>query len=412
MPSRSVVTRENLSRDFVVEAALPGGGCLRLNLSTQFTRDPVTGLISVTVGGVGISEDVGNIIEMRDDGLYAIAGAATVAVSEQAGNIIELLEDGLFAPPADPARPVDAADASIIVTDGAGDPSPHVVGVRRSVDAGNQIELRGDGLFVPASGGGAADPFGVVVYDLAEETGTPGEGTHTLLASDHMKFAVFRGFMFGAHIDLQSGTSYPDDFEAVIIGETGALITLSAAEGVTLNGIDGGSVRCGPMMGSLRIKRLSADRWIAVGAGTDEWTSALKIEADGLRVKVASRPDNAISIIPGSGPETGIFAGPPEILVQEVEIPSFEVAPEHAGMVIELGPTSAATIDPMAEYPPFTEYTIVRAGAFTFTVPAGATVNGVAGPTSYNVAALPGGIVLKAKDDGTFLLMGDATVVP
>lgn len=415
MPSRSVVTRENLSRDFVVQAGLPGGGCLRLNLSTQFTRDPETGLISVTVGGVAISEDAGNIIEMRDDGLFATAGTAEVAISANAGNIVTLEEDGLFVPPppAAPAqRPVGPGDASVAVGDGAGDPSPYEVAVRRSADAGNQIELRTDGLFVPASGGGGGGAaFGVIIHDLAEIT-EPGDEVHTILAAENLNYLIFRGAMEGVALTAQATAAYPDDFEVMLIREVpGQILSISAPPGVMLNGIEEVSITVGPMLGGIRLKRIAADRWIAHGLSTDEFTSALRIGQSGIGIKIAEVPGNTVSIRPGAGLDSGLFAGPPEVIVQNVEIPTRTITGDEAGKIVELGPVTDAALSGVETYEPLSEYTLVRAGGgFTVSIPSGFTVNGLAGPQTYDVTALPGGVVLKVREDGEWLLMGDATL--
>jgi hypothetical protein len=46
---RKVVTPENLTKDFVIDLMLPGGKVVQLNLNTsQFSRDPMTGMISIT----------------------------------------------------------------------------------------------------------------------------------------------------------------------------------------------------------------------------------------------------------------------------------------------------------------------------------------------------------------------------
>lgn len=416
MPSRSVVTRENLSRDFVIQAGLPGGGCLRLNLSTQFTRDPETGLISVTVGGVAISEDAGNIIEMRGDGLFATAGAAAVAISANAGNIVTLEEDGLFVPPppAAPAqRPVGPGDTSVAVVDGAGDPAPYEVAVRRSADVGNQIELRDDGLFVPeGGGGGGGGAFGVIVHDLVEIV-VPGDEVHTILASENMNYLVFRGMMGQAILSPQASVAYPADFEVVIIrDEPGSTFAITAGIGVILNGEDEGEVRCGPMSGGIRLKRVAADRWVAHGLATDEFNSAIRITSGGVQVKIAQIPGNTVTIRPGTGMDSGLFSGPPEVMIQNVEIPSRVIEAYDAGKIIELGPVTDASLSEFESYVPLSEYTLVRAGgAFTITIGAGFTVNGLSGPQTYNVTALPGGAVLKVREDGEWLLMGDATLV-
>lgn len=100
MPAKSVVTRSNLSRDFVVNPAKTHGGALELNLDPgDFTRNPTTGRISVTGGGGGgggevvISPQPGNIAELLGDGLFV---PDTSSVSAVAGNIIQVLPDGIY----------------------------------------------------------------------------------------------------------------------------------------------------------------------------------------------------------------------------------------------------------------------------------------------------------------------------
>ena len=126
MPARSIVTRENLSRDFAINPAAPHGGPLELNLNpAHFSRNPTSGMVSVTVGGgggggdVSVSADAGNIIEMRDDGLFADAPSASVEISDDAGNLVEGRADGLFVG-AEPISSRSGNMASRITGSGAG----------------------------------------------------------------------------------------------------------------------------------------------------------------------------------------------------------------------------------------------------------------------------------------------------
>lgn len=95
MPSRSVVTRENLSDDFEIDPENPSGA-LKVNIGAGLSRNPETGAIDADAGGwPGLSADVGNVAETRDDGLYVPAGS--VAISEANGNLIRPESDGIYA---------------------------------------------------------------------------------------------------------------------------------------------------------------------------------------------------------------------------------------------------------------------------------------------------------------------------
>lgn len=122
MPARSVVTKENLSADFVVDAG-NASGPLRLNLNpSHFSRNSETGLISATGGGggggwPGISEQEDNQAELVEDGVF-VPPAGPPAISARQGNTITADWDGLYSgAPAISQNPVEVSDRLIVADD-------------------------------------------------------------------------------------------------------------------------------------------------------------------------------------------------------------------------------------------------------------------------------------------------------
>ena len=227
MPARSIVTRSNLSRDFTINPLSPFGGPLNLNLNpAHFSRHPTTGLISVTGGGGGggatveISEDAGNIIEMRDDGLYATAAATDAAVSEDAGNIIEQRDDGLYA-------------ANEAISSRSGNMASRIVG-------------GGAGLYVGAPAVHSVTSAGGYVVASAQ-------ANQMILLSGAAITATVppSGILVGAEYTLLRVGSY---------------FTVDFPSGVSANGIAGPcSFTVQSLPNGVVLKCLAADQWILLG---------------------------------------------------------------------------------------------------------------------------------------------------
>lgn len=224
MPSRSIVTRENLSSDFAIQ---PGNasGPLVLNLNpAQFSRNPLTGLISVTVGGGG-----GSVTISPEDGTITINAAPggftiSVAISEDAGNAVEARADGLFVPEQAP---------------------PDV-----SADPGNQIAARIDGLYAGAS----------------EFSNLPTSGTPS--AVDLPTGSPNRMFLLGSSVttlNVVNSGAYLVGAEYTVVKQSGAFV-VSIPSGVTLNGTPGpATFDVGGLPDGVVLKNVGANLWVALG---------------------------------------------------------------------------------------------------------------------------------------------------
>ncbi len=226
MPARSIVTRSNLSRDFTINPLSPFGGPLNLNLNpAHFSRHPTTGLISVTGGGGGsatveISEDAGNIIEMRDDGLYAAAAATDAEVSAGAGNIIEQRADGLYA-------------ANEAISSRSGNMASRIVG-------------SGAGLYVGAP----------AVHSVTSA------GGYVVASAQANQMILLSGAAITATVP-SSGILVGSEYTILRVGSE---FTVDFPSGVSANGIAGPcSFTVQSLPNGVVLKCLAADQWILLG---------------------------------------------------------------------------------------------------------------------------------------------------
>lgn len=228
MPSRSVVTRENLSLDFEILPSNPSGP-LRLRLSaSHFLRDPETGEISVIGSGGGIYTlvEAGNAgIDVDTvEGGYSVG----VVVSAAEGNQISIAEDGLFVPaPEDVVIPETAV---------SGDP-------------GNQIALRVDGVYA-----GASDFDTLVAVIETDYAILPQEAPNIMLilASDVLE------------VQIPSDPTYLVGAEYTLV-KTSAF-TVSVPTGVSLNDVFGpATFDVGALPDGVVVKNIGEDQWVAMG---------------------------------------------------------------------------------------------------------------------------------------------------
>ncbi len=227
MPSRSIVTRSNLSRDFAINPAAPHGGPLELNLNpAHFSRNPTSGMVSVTVGGggggteVSVSADAGNIIEMRADGLFASASSASVEISDDAGNLVEGRADGLFVG----AEPISS----------------------RSGNMASRITGSGAGLYVGAP----------AIHSVTASAG------YTISAAHANQMILLSGDAVTATVPT-SGILAGAEYTILRIGSE---FSVNIPAGVEANGIAGPCVfSVQALPNGVVLKCLAADQWILLG---------------------------------------------------------------------------------------------------------------------------------------------------
>lgn len=249
MPSRSVVTRENLSLDFEILPSNPGGPLrLRLN-NAHFQRDPETGEISVIGSGGGVS-----ITLAASDDAIVVSGVeggyeVGLAISEAPGNAVEIRADGVFVPVAEapPAMDVTSDNAGISVNTVEGGVA---IGAVISGEIGNQIEMRGDGLYAGAS---------------AFETVPPVIETDYAILPDQNPNRLFMLESGVAEVRILEGVTYATGAEYTLVKAGGAFI-VAIEVGVTLNGVSGpADFDVGALPDGVVLKSLGAGQWIALG---------------------------------------------------------------------------------------------------------------------------------------------------
>jgi hypothetical protein len=172
-PSGGLYVRASQSGAAVSSVAVTDSNSLDLSVS------PATGDVNIT-GGVKVSTDANNALSIRGNGLYvptsdtsgitsitvmpspsidmtaqtnggAVTLASAVNVSATTGNLLTTQVDGLFvAKPTSDVTSVTAFDGSIVTSPVNGTGAVQVR-AQRSNQAGNQLQIVADGLFVPES---------------------------------------------------------------------------------------------------------------------------------------------------------------------------------------------------------------------------------------------------------------------
>lgn len=99
----------------------------------------------VPTGAVEISEEDGNLIEQKADGLFV--GKTEPDISFDDDNILEKKEDGLYVPKTE--IDISPDEDNILEKKDNGLYVPEIKGVEISEEEGNTIELKEDGLYVP-----------------------------------------------------------------------------------------------------------------------------------------------------------------------------------------------------------------------------------------------------------------------
>lgn len=339
---------------------------------------------------VRVSDDAGNIIQERDDGLYAPTPAAArsveaanagisvstdsdsynvgARVSPNAGNALTITGNGLFVPTAEPGTMSTVSSGSPGISVDADD-TDYAVSVVISPDAGNQLEERVNGLYVPPGEGG--EPVRLLeigsitnIVESPDGTFTPVYVRETMVVPADTQYVQLQG-----SLPTDDGTFYEtylvrDDMEG-----SGWAVTWGLGEYV--NGVEGpGSIGVGGG-GSMHIITSEDGEWQVLAA------------------------DKCEPVYQASGSGDTVLTN------------------VHHNRIVDMASSGTLEVQTQANARYLAEFecTIVRDSGFTVEFPSGVSVNGTSGPVSYSVQRTPGGIVLKRRSENTWFLLGDATIV-
>lgn len=215
-------------------------GCKEFEPEQVVVKEYITNVY----GGSGTIVTSNNPIIVNEvEGGYEVG----LAISEDAGNAIEIREDGVFVPEAGASIDITSDNAGISV-------SPTEVGVAIgaviSGDPGNQIEMRGDGLYAGASRFETMPPIIETTY------------THLPEENPNILFMLESGV---AEVRILDSTGYMDGAEYTLV-KAGSAFVIAIEMGVTLNGVSGpADFDVGALPDGVVVKCVGANEWIALG---------------------------------------------------------------------------------------------------------------------------------------------------
>ena len=353
-------------------------------LNTQPACDPVTPEQDCKPGDRNVramvSDDPGNSIQQRPDGLFAPA--------------IIYRENTVVAPADDSISVVESE-----TTDGF---RKFDVGTRISLEDGNLVELRDDGLFVSVPEELTEDPILLTQGGLIYTPLVPGQGIITY-TGDRNIIRIQNGLN---NIVLPLGEAF-DRMEEIYLVQDGQRtmpVNLLWDTGVTVDNVPGPASRTFGPGSSIHILRHTAQQWLVLaGGGVDEapFDNQPYTRQNGIWVQQHSQVLPAMAL------------GEPE------DLQPLDVNTSQFNRIVHIS-DGFESLDLkrqyVGNYQDHFEATFIKDDPFLVKVPMGVRINGFEGPLGFNVEAKPKGCVLKKVSSDNWLLMGavqqDGSVEP
>lgn len=339
-----------------------------------------------------------------------------VQISEAPGNLLTLEADGLNVSPQIIPPAVTVAGSNTGVTVAEPTTGNYTVGARRSPDANNQLEIRGNGLYVPPGEGGggefpALDP-GVLSFDIEANGGsisfTDGSRRSYLAAPAVTTYMRFSGWNVAAPAENYlwvEGHGQPWQFQFT--------------SGISVNGVTSGGSIDVPQGGGLKVFKTAADTYTTLpyfpegagGGGGGSYTAGDGLELDGSEF--------SIDLLEANGQKLRTDGG--SLYLQNLQMniitaPAYTLQGTRANEVVQFthtGSTVGLTVPADAnitQYPYGCATLLVHPEAdFRVAPEAGVRINGQLS-TSWMVKAQPGGAVLIRTSSNTWMLLGDVEV--
>lgn len=319
-----------------------------------------------------VSADPGNSIQQRPDGLYAPA----IVYRENTSVINE--------------------DGSIEVEEGtsAGGFRQFTVGTRISLESGNILEVREDGLFASVPGTAEQDLILMDQGSLTYSPLVPGEGTITYPGVRNV-IRVLNGL---TRIVLPVAEEFTAMEEVYLVqdGQRTMPLHLVWPAGVTVDNVAGpGSRTFGPGS-SIHLLRHVGQQWLVLSGGG---------------VNEAPFDDQPYTRRNGIWVQQHAQVLPAMVLDSPEDVMALDLVPAHFNRIVEIV-TDYTSLDMKRQhvvaYQDHFEATFVKQDEFLLNVPMGVTVNGFAGPLAFRVEGKPKGCVLKRIGTDRWLLLGSA----
>ena len=327
-------------------------------------------------------------------------------VSKDHGNSIQQRPDGLFAPAIvyRENTSVVAADDSISVTEGQTEEKyrQFSIGTRISLDNGNILELREDGLFVTVTPEEQEAPVllhqGSLLYSLL----VPGEGT-IMYEHDRNIIRVVGGL---TRLILGEAGAFTQMEEVYLVqdGQRTMPMHLVWPEGVVVDNVAGPGSRTFAPGASVHLLRHRAQEWLVLsGSGVDEapFDDQPYTRRNGIWVQQHAQ------VLPAL-----VIGEPEDAMPLDVNASQFNriVSIDDKFSRLDLKRQH------VMPYQDHFEATFTKTSSFLVNVPMGVMVNGFAGPLAFRVEGKPRGCVLKKIKSDDWLLLGsvqqDGEVVP
>lgn len=317
-------------------------------------------------------------------------------VSKDHGNSIQQRPDGIFAPAIvyRENTSIINEDGSISVEEGEDENRfrQFTVGTRISLESGNILELREDGLFVSTTEIPEEEEVFLYQGSLAYSPLVPGEGT-IVYTHNRNVIRVLNGL---SRIILGEAEAFTQMEEVYLIqdGQRTLPMHLVWPAGVTVDNQAGpGSRTFGPGA-SVHLLRHSAQNWLVLsGAGVPEapFDDAPYTRRNGIWVQQHAQ------VLPAL-----VLGEPDDVMPLDANRSQFNRIVQIDDRFTQLDLRRQY----LTAYQDHFEATYVKNTFFLVNVPMGVTVNGFAGPVGFRVEAKPKGCVLKKLSDDNWLLMG------
>ena len=326
-------------------------------------------------------------------------------VSADPNNSIQQRPDGLFAPAIiyRENTMVEAVDNSISVEVSQ---TPEGfrkfdIGTRISLDNGNILELREDGLFVSVD---PEETETILLYEgaLVYTPLIPGQGVITY-SGDRNIIRIQNG-LNNIVLPVAEAFERMEEIYLVQDGQRTMPINLLWPEGVTVDNVAGPGSRVFGPGSSVHLLRHMGQQWLVLaGGGVDEapFDNQPYTRKNGVWVQQHSQ------VLPAM-----VIGEPEEVIPLDVNTSQFNriILIEDTFSQVDLKRQH------IGAYQDHFEATYIKNSPFTVHVPMGVRVNGFDGPLAFNVEAKPKGCVLKKLRSDDWLLLGavqqDGSVTP
>lgn len=317
-------------------------------------------------------------------------------VSDDPGNSIQQRPDGLFAPAIiyRENTVVEAADDSLDVTEGVTEEGfrKFEVGTRISLGDGNILELREDGLFAGFDESEAEGPILLVQGSLLYTPTIPGQGIITYTGRRNV-IRVTDGL---TNIILNEAEDFDQMEEIYLVQDEQREMPLHLRwpEGVTVDNVPGPGSRAFGPGSSIHLLRHMGQQWLVLaGGGVDEapFDGNPYTRRNGVWVQQHSQVLPALDL-----------GQPEDAIALDINTSQFNRIVQVHDNFTRLDLKRQHVMPYQDHY----EATFVKASSFLVNVPMGVTVNGFGGPVAFRVEAKPRGCVLKKLRNDEWLLLG------